>query len=283
MGLDRNDSAQQPTGAEETPVKAVRRDASIPVSVVIIAYNEEAAIVDCLRSVAQFNDIVVVVDSKSTDETARVAAEFGARVFVEDWKGDGFQKQSGIHKCENRWVLIIDADERLTPEAVEIIRGLHFDSSAVAAYSLRRRSYVGRRKIKHSGWWPDRVIRLFHKERCSIEGIVHAKLSVDGTTKNLDATLIHYSYVDYAHMISKLNKYSSWSACVMYEQGRPANSLSPLVHFAWMFFRTFVIRKGFLDGIDGLVISMVTASNSFFKYAKLLELRRREKPSSADR
>lgn len=249
----------------------------IKASVIIIAYNEEARIHECLNSVKEFDDIVVVVDSKTFDRTSLVARHFGCRVFIEDWKGDGDQKQSGIEKSLYDWVLILDADERLTPDAVSVIRDTLTHAEKADAYTLKRRSFIGGRRIKYSGWWPDRNVRLFNKKKSSIGGLVHAVVLVKGRTKHLNATMLHYSFYDYAHMVRKLNIYSSWSAKVLYDSNKRATCLTPCLHFAWMFFKTFIIRKGFLDGLDGLVISFLTGTSSFLKYAKLMELQRGEK------
>lgn len=248
----------------------------IPISVVIIAYNEELMISDCLNSVNSFDDVVIIIDSKTTDGTVQIAKDFGCRVFIEDWQGDGYQKQKGIDKSIHDWVLILDADERIAPvELIKIKDAVKLQK--VVAFSLKRRSYIGNRRIKHSGWWPDRVIRLFNKNNCAITGVVHAEVQVSGNVMPLDVTIEHFSYRDYSHMIEKLNTYSSWGASVLHGRNKNVNSLTPIVHGAWMFFRTLVIKRGFVDGLDGLVISLSTAVGSFFKYAKLLERQREKK------
>jgi glycosyltransferase involved in cell wall biosynthesis len=249
----------------------------IQASIIIIACNEEKRIAECLNSVKDFDDIVVVVDSKTNDKTSQIAEDFGCRVFIEDWKGDGDQKQSGITKSKHDWVLILDADERLSAGAVQTIAATLKDPGKADAYTLKRRSFISSRKINYSGWWPDRNIRLFNKNKSSIGGIVHAVVIVKGKTKNLDATMRHYSFNDYSHMVEKMNKYSSWSASVMYERKKKVTCMAPITHFAWMFFKTLIIRKGFIDGLDGLVISFLTGASSFLKYAKLLELQRKKK------
>lgn len=246
----------------------------IPVSICIIAYNEEAKIAGCLDSVMFFDDVVVLIDSKTTDKTAQIVRSFGCRVFIEDWKGDGPQKQSAIDKSKNDWVLLLDADERVVSDSLRIIKDLFPDKNRAEAYSFKRRSYIGNRIINHSGWWPDRVTRLFNKKMCKMKGITHSSLDVTGKTILLDAVIDHYSYTDYSHLISKMNMYSSWMANELYENNKKITYLTPLTHAFWMFLRTFIIKKGFMDGLDGLVISLSNAVGSFFKYAKLLELQR---------
>lgn len=249
----------------------------IPISACIIAYNEEAKIAECLNSVRFFDDVVVLIDSKTTDKTAQLARDFGCRVFIEDWKGDGPQKQSVIDKSKNDWVLLLDADEILTSDVLRIIKDLPPGENRAEAYSFKRRSYIGDRIIKHSGWWPDRVTRLFDKKMCRMKGITHSSLDVNGKTIPLDAIIDHYSYRDYSHLISKMNTYSSWMANELYVNNKKINYFTPLTHAFWMFLRTFIVKRGFMDGLDGLVISLSNAVGSFFKYAKLLELQRDKK------
>jgi glycosyltransferase involved in cell wall biosynthesis len=247
----------------------------IPVSVSIIAYNEEAAIASCLESVKEFGDVVVVVDSKTTDMTAEIAGQFGCRVFREEWAGDGPQKQKGIDKCSSDWVLMLDADERLPRESLEIIENAlkhrHAD-----AYRLNRRNFIGDREIRHSGWWPDKLVRLFDKRKCKMKGITHSSVDVKGRIQDLEAVIEHRGFEDYRDMIGKMNTYSSWIANELYLSGKKCTPLTPLTHSMWMFFRTYFLRLGFIDGVDGFVISLLNAGGSFFKYAKLIELQHRK-------
>lgn len=249
----------------------------LPVSVCIIAYNEEDKILRCLQSVSLFTDIVLVIDSKTTDRTGAIAEDFGCRVYVEDWKGDGPQKQSAIDKCRYEWIFLLDADEILPEESFQMIRDALLHKEDNVAFSLRRRSYIGSRRIRHSGWWPDRVTRLFNKTRCRMRGITHSSLQVNGRMSALEAVIVHYSYINYAHMADKMNRYSTWMANELYLTDKRVSCLTPWLHGTWMFFRTFFIKRGFLDGLDGLVISVVSATGSFLKYAKILELRREKK------
>jgi len=250
-------------------------DKKLPVSVCIIAYNEEAMIGDCLASISGFDDIIVIIDAKTSDRTLSIAERYGCRVFIESWKGDGPQKQSAVDKSSHDWVLILDADERLSPEGETIIRNALNTPSSAVAFSLRRRSYIGTRLIRHSGWWPDVIVRLFDKRYCKIRGGTHASLHVEGKTVPLPAILDHFSYRNYAHMIEKMNTYSSWMANELAERKRRCLPLTPLFHGLWMFFRTYVIKRGFLDGLDGLTISVINATGSYLKYAKLRERYRR--------
>lgn len=246
-----------------------------PISVAIIAGNEERRLSKCLESVKFSDDVVVVVDSKSKDRTAEIAREYGCRVYIEDWRGSGPQKQSSIDKCRHKWVLLLDADESLSPGSEgAVLRAV--DNPRVDAYMLNRKAYIGDRWIKHSDWWPDWLIRLFNKEKCRVDGIYHPKIMASGNSAKLDAEIDHFSFYDYAHMISKINRFSGWTSSVLYDEGKRVLPISPITHAAWMFFKIYFIKRGFLDGLDGLVIAVYSATKSFFKYAKLLELQRKK-------
>jgi len=246
----------------------------IPVSAAIIACNEEAKLPACLSSLRDFDDVVVVVDARTTDGTARVAEDFRCSVFIEEWMGFDRQKQMAVDRCRHDHVLLIDADERLSPGAADVIRQA-LQAGTADAYSFRRKNHVGGRWIKHSGWWPDRVVRLLDRRKCRVEGSVHEKVVVDGRTAELDAVLEHYSYENYSEMAERVNHYSSLSAAELFVKGKKANRLSPFAHAGWMFFRTLVVRRGFLDGFDGFAISFFNAYKTFLKYLKLLEMRSR--------
>ena len=251
------------------------KEGKVEISVAVITKNEEGRLPACLKSVS-FADEIVVLDSGSTDRTVEIAREAGARVFIEQWRGYGPQKQSAVDKCKHDYVLLIDADERLTDDAVDAIRDIMAGRRA-EAYSFRRKSFIGDRWIRHCDWWPDRITRLFDRGKCRLEGMVHEHVKVEGRTVALDAVIEHYSFRDYAAMLEKLNIYSDYTSSELFSRGKRVSVLSPAVHGAWMFFRTYIIKRGFMDGFDGLVVSLLTACGTFFKYAKCLEKRRLEK------
>lgn len=248
----------------------------IPISIAIIVKNEEKNLPDCLRSVSFADDIVVLVDSTSTDRTAAIAEEFGCRVFIEDWKGYGPQKNSAVNKCIHEWVLLLDADERVPVEAKEIIVKV-FKNLDADAYSVKRKNYLHGKWLKHSDYWPDRHIRLVNKTKGSFHSMIHEEWVTDGHVQELDAYIEHYAFSNYSDMLKTLNEYSTIIARELYASGRRANFLSPLFHGIVMFFKIYLLKRGFLDGMDGLVTALTKAGGSFFKYAKLLELQREEK------
>ena len=251
----------------------------ISLSVAIITKNEEKNLPECLKSVS-FADDVVVVDSGSTDGTVEIAQEFGCRVFIEDWKGDGPQKNSAIEKCIYDWVLIIDADERVPAETKKRIMQIIRDNGEKGdAISFPRKNFFRGRWIKHCGWWPDTVIRLVKKNQGRFESITHGKWRTSGTVVAVNSPIEHFIFHNYADMLNVLEVRSTDMARELYDEGRRANALTPLIHGFAMFTKVYFLRLGFLDGFDGFVIATTRAGGTFFKYAKLLELQSKNQDS----
>ena len=247
----------------------------IPASVSIIALNEESRISKCLASVKDFAEILVLIDQKTTDSTEAISRGFGARVFVEPWKGFGPQKQSAVEKCSHPWVLILDADEILPPETVLGISDT-LEAPVADAYSFPRKNFLHGRWMKHSGYWPDRQTRLVNRSRGAFHGMLHEKWVTDGKIYDLNTPVEHYAFSDYSDMLKTMNDYSSIFAQELFAEGKRANLFSPLFHGISMFVKIYVLQLGILDGFDGLVTAVTKAGGSFFKYAKLLELRVRK-------
>ncbi|MDR3569791.1 MAG: glycosyltransferase family 2 protein [Syntrophobacteraceae bacterium] len=244
----------------------------IPLSVAIIAKDEEIDLPGCLESVS-FAAEVVIVDCGSRDRTEVIAKEFGARFFVEPWKGYGPQKNSALEKCACDWVLILDADERIPPETAVKIGELIADKGSVDAYSFRRKNLFHSKWIHSTDWWPDEVTRLFKRARGRFEGLTHEKLVVDGVTKRLTCCIEHLSYNSYSELFKKLDDYSTEQSEQMFSAGRRAGPADAVFRGAWMFFRNYFLRLGFTAGFDGFVISLSKGMGTFLKYAKLYELR----------
>jgi glycosyltransferase involved in cell wall biosynthesis len=239
-------------------------------SVAIITKNEEDRLPSCLRSVS-FADDIVVVDSKSTDKTLKIAEEFGCRVFVEEWKGYGPQKNSAVQKCKNEWVLIIDADERVSEEMrqeiIEILKNPLAD-----AYSFPLKNFFNGKWIKRCGWWPNRKVRLFNKSKGKInEALVHESIEVSGTVMELNTPIIHEPIRDLRSILDKINIYSSLGAETLFQRGKKVSTPSAFFKGVAAFFKLYVLKSGFLDGHEGFVISFSHAVNTCYKYLKLKE------------
>ncbi len=247
-------------------------------SVIVITKNEAANIADCLKSVA-FADEFIVVDSGSTDGTVELARALGARVEVTpDWPGFGPQKNRALDLATGDWVLSIDADERVTPELAREIQDT-INAPAADTYEIARLSNFCGRDIRHSGWWPDYVLRLFKRGTARFnEAAVHERVvPASGQPLQLKGYFQHYPYDNLDALITKVNRYSSDAAAMMYAKGRRTSVFGALGHSFWTFVRIYLIRRGFLDGRHGLVLAVTAAAGSFFRYSKLMFLAEKKK------
>ncbi len=242
-------------------------------SVAIITKNEEGNLRDCLEGVA-FADDIVVVDSGSTDRTVEIARSSGCRVFVESWKGNGLQYNSALEKCKYKWCLVIDADERIPPETREAILAV-LENPSHDAYSFPRKNYFHGQWVKHSDWWPDRVIRLMRKDTGRFQPGTHGKWITNSKLSNsIKCPIHHFSFSNYSDMLITLDKYTNAVSKELLKKGRKIKAFDPVYHGLSMFLKIYILKRGFLDGFDGFVIAITKAGGSFFKYAKLLELQK---------
>jgi glycosyltransferase involved in cell wall biosynthesis len=195
-------------------------------------------------------------------------------VVEQEYLGDGPQKNVGLRYAGNDWIFSLDADERLTPEAVETIRALDLDHTPYAAFSLRRRSLIGSRWIRVGGWYPDHFVRLYDRRKTRFsERRAHARVETDSVAR-LACDLVHHSYASVGELFSKGDRFSTRGAKLLYERGRRARWFSPLLHGCVAFLRSYCLRRGFLGGVDGFSVSLAAAVNSYLKHAKLLEFQR---------
>lgn len=250
--------------------------ASLLLSVAIITKNEEERLPGCLRSVS-FTDDIVVVDSGSTDRTVEIARAFGCRVFVHEWKGEGLQRNFAAAQCRNEWVLILDADERVTEDARDEIMKALSSPGAADAYAIRRKNFFNGKWIRHSGWWPDKVVRLIRRDRCRIVNRnVHLEIEVDGRTEKIASPITHYPVRDIETILIKINRYSTLGAKDLQSKGTRSSPAKTLVHALSAFMKTYFLKLGFLDGKEGLIIAFSGAVNTFYKYVKLMDLNERK-------
>ena len=250
---------------------AVRR----PVSAVVISFNEERNIGACLESL-RFADEIVVVDSGSTDATLEIARRYTDKVLDVPWGGFGPQKQAAVERASHDVVLNVDCDERVTPELAEEIGRLLAGEDIAAAYTVPRRTFVGEKEIRHCGWSPDRTTRLFDRTKARFTAdLVHERVDVSGETRPLRNPLLHHSFSGIGEILGKMNRYSDLSARQMFERGRKGSVIDLTLRPGFAFFRTYLLRMGFLDGFEGYVISTTTALLTFTKYVKLRELERK--------
>ena len=244
-------------------------------SVVLITRNEIRNIDACLRSVA-FADEVVVVDSASTDGTADAARAAGARVLdAPDWPGFGPQKNRALDAATGDWVLSLDADEQVTPELAASVRDAIHSAKYDAWETSRRSSYCGQ-YMAHSGWYPDRVVRLFRRGSARFsDDLVHERVLTRGPVGRLRGDLLHDSMPHFESVLAKLDRYSTAGALTLARKGIRGSLAKALGHGLWAFLRTYVVRLGFLDGRLGLALAISNAEGTYYRYMKLWLLQRR--------
>jgi (heptosyl)LPS beta-1,4-glucosyltransferase len=244
----------------------------VKISAIVITRDEEEDIGGCLASLG-FADEIVVVDSGSTDRTAEIClGDRRVRFYVEEWKGYGRQKNSALEKALGLWVFSIDADERVTAELAAEISSLDLSSAREDGFRVARRSFFGGKWVRRCGWYPDYTVRLFRKDRCRFEEReVHEAVRCAGSVGTLSGELLHYTYRDVSDYVSRMNRYSSLASRQMRAEGRTVTAADLVLRPLYAFLRTFVLRRGFLDGWLGLKISVLQGFYTFLKYAKLEE------------
>lgn len=250
-----------------------------PVTAVLIAYNEERRLASCLKCL-QWVDEIVVVDSGSTDATREIARRYTERVFEITWRGFGPQKQAAVELASHDWVFVVDCDELVTQLLADEIMDLLGQAELKAGYDLPRRTFIGTKEIKHCGWYPDRTVRLFDRSRARFsESLVHECVEVSGEIGRLSGDLLHYSYGSIGDMLPKIGQYSDLWAQQMHSAGKGSSVGAMLIRPLAAFFKTYLLKRGVLDGFEGLIIAVSTSFLTFLKYAKLLERSRSVPPS----
>ncbi|MBI3610832.1 MAG: glycosyltransferase family 2 protein [Nitrospirae bacterium] len=244
---------------------------------IVPVFNEERNLDDCLRGLT-WADEIMVVDSSSTDRTLEIAKRYTDRILIHEHKNPAAQRAWAVSQAAHDWVLVVDADERLTDSLQQEIRQLLKTGPALDGYRIRRVSYVWGRRIRYCGWQRDYVLRLFNRRRGQYkESEVHEEVVIaTRRAGSLQHPLIHYTYRDLKHYFEKFQRYTDWGALQLYKQGKRARWDHLLLHPLFRFFRMYVLQLGFLDGIHGLVLCLLSSFYVFTKYAKLWELNRKE-------
>lgn len=242
---------------------------AVKISAAIIARDEADNISDAIKSVS-FADQVVVGDTGSVDNTAEIARAAGAEVYNVSFEGFGNTKNKTFEFCRGDWIISIDADERVTPELAGNIQHLIADGPRCEGYLINRLTYFLGKPVRHSGWYPDFLPRLFKKGRGRYSSnLVHEIMEIDGDVEKVDGLLLHYSYKSLDRYLDKLNEYSSLSAREMLERGRKFNPLDLIFRPPLVFFKMYVSKAGFLDGFNGFILAVLSSYHVFVKYARL--------------
>ncbi len=240
------------------------------IAAVLIVKNEAENLAACLATL-DWADEIVVLDSGSTDETESVARAHGARFFRDDdWQGFGRQRQRAEALVESEWILMVDADERVTETLRDSIRQCVAQGPAIG--SMARLSWCFGRFIRHGGWYPDRVLRLYPKGLAGYDDArVHEKLRNDHglSVRRLQGDLLHYTYRDLRHYLEKSAHYAQAWAQARQERGEKGSLASGVLHAVGCFLRMYVLKLGVLDGRQGLLLALLSAHSTFSKYADL--------------
>ena len=245
------------------------------VSVTIITLDEAEHIAAAIASVA-WADEVIVVDSGSTDGTAEIARPKATRVMVREWPGYSAQKNFAADQASNDWVLSLDADERVTPALAQEIRSLLQRGPDAPGYRIKRVSFYLGRWIRTTDWYPDYQLRLYDRRAGRWNGLrIHESFRLTaGQPRLLSGEIEHYAYRNISHHLKKIDAYTTLIAEQLHEEGRRTSLVTMALHATFAFFRNYILRRGCLDGVPGLIVSALNSYYVFLKLAKLWERRR---------
>lgn len=239
------------------------------ISAAIITYNEERNIARAIESL-RCCDEIVVLDSGSTDRTCELAAKLGARVIEGAWRGYSGQKNFASENATHDWILSIDADEALSEALEAEIWQIKKNGPRYDGYTMPRLAQYLGRWIFHSGWYPDRKVRLFDRRKAKWQGeFVHESVRVEGTVGHLEANLLHFTCQSLSEHLRTMDRYTTLAAEQIIAERRPVGWVRLLLDPPWTFFQTYVLKAGFMDGVEGLAIASMAAFYNFLKYAKV--------------
>jgi glycosyltransferase involved in cell wall biosynthesis len=250
----------------------------LPVSAIVVSFNEEENIGRCLESI-KWCDEIVVVDSFSTDRTLEICRQFTDIVIQRKWTGYRDQKQFAHSQTSKDWVLMVDSDEEVTAALqTEIREALRTDGAKYAGYLVPRLVFYLDRWWRRGGWYPDYDVRLFRRDFATWGGTdPHEKIIVDGPVRRLQNPLHHFSYRDIDDHIQRINRYTSISSEELRKQDQRWRLSDALLRPAFRFFRSYFLKRGFMEGFAGFHVAVTAAMYVFLKYAKLWELELKEK------
>ena len=248
------------------------------ISVVIITFNEENKLARCIESVKPVADEIIILDSFSTDNTVKIGLKAGAIVHQQSFHGYKEQKNAALQLASYNYVLSIDADEALSVELINSIQ-IAKQKFSSSAYSMNRCNFFSGRFIRYGLWYPDKKIRLFDKRLAYWGGLnPHDKivLNENVNTCHLKGDLFHYSFNSVEEYVKRNDEISSIAAKSLYKNGQKSG-IKILVNPVWRFIKSYLIKKGFLDGYPGFIIAKNTAAQAYLKYSKLNKLNRERK------
>ncbi|MFC1620765.1 glycosyltransferase family 2 protein [Candidatus Omnitrophota bacterium] len=250
-------------------------DDRLALSVVTIAYNEAHRIGDCLKSTQGWADEHIVVDDFSSDKTVEITKKFTDKVFQRKMDVEGVHRNWAYQKAKNEWVLSLDADETVTEELKQEIKDAIKGDAGFNAYSIPLRTYIGDYWVQHGGWYPAGKLRLFKRSRFKYEEVgVHPRIILDGKCGHLTKDIIHRGYVDFSDLFSGLNRQTDLEAEKWFNEKRKIGGLKMFRKACDRFFRSYVRKKGYKDGVVGFVIATHGAMYQILSFAKYWEKQR---------
>jgi len=244
------------------------------ISAVIITFNEEKKLGRCLESLKEIADEILIVDSYSTDKTKEIAESFNARFIQHAFAGYIEQKNVALNLAKYNLVLSLDADEALSSDLLKSIKEIK-DNSTFYGYSMNRLTNYAGKWVRHCGWYPDIKVRLFDKTKGAWGGLnPHDFVKINSPVKHLKGDILHYSYDSVSDHINQTNRFTTIAAKAAYERGKRSNNFLIVTRPFFQFFRDFILKRGFLDGMTGFCICLINSLSAFLKYYKIRELER---------
>lgn len=238
------------------------------ITAIIPTLNEEIHIEAAIESV-NFADEIIVIDSYSSDNTVQLAEKHNVKIIKRKFDDFSSQKNFAIDQATNPWIYVLDADERVTPEVRKEILEAVKNPKAKVGFYVGRSFYFAGKEIKYSGWQTDKVIRLFLKDDCKYEGIVHETIITEGELGFFQHKINHFGFKNYNHFISKIHQYGGLKALELHQKGKSVNAFHLIIKPTFRIFNHFIIRKGFLDGYAGLILSITQGYAVLTRYIKL--------------
>ena len=264
--------------AEHTPTRS-------KLTILVPCGNEEKYIAGCLETAAWADELFVVMDAASTDRSEEIARRFTSRIVRHEYVNSAAQKNWAIPQCAHPWVLVLDADETITPELRARIEDvLSRDGDGCDAFRIQRRSFFLGKRIRWCGWGRDSLVRLFRRDQGRYADLrVHSDVQVDGPVGDIREYFFHNTMEDFSRYFRKSDRYTTWSAEDLQRRGKRAGVSSLVLRPVFRFLRMYVFQLGFLEGMRGLILCTLAAMSVFTKYAKLWDLQRRERDAAAKR
>jgi glycosyltransferase involved in cell wall biosynthesis len=244
------------------------------VTALVTTLNEERNIQDCLASVA-WADEILLVDSGSTDDTLKIAERFKPPILKHEYENAATQKNWAIPQAKHDWILVVDADERVSPELKLEIERILLRGPEHSGYYIKRENYFFGKKISYCGWQRDYVLRLFDRRKGKYEDKrVHADVKLEGKPGRIEQVLTHYTYRDWNEYFERFGRYTTWAAQDLLEAGKGAGFFNLFFRPLIRFYKQYIWHGGFFDGRAGLILCMLSAFSVFTKYAKLYRMRK---------